>query len=152
MHRDGSPARLSCPYESSRSHNAPQRQDQFVATFLCTWFVTCSSGEAVCRPGRSKGSQARALLAQCSCRSAGVLPTHDPLNLSCMVDSAYSMADWSVQPSTTPVAPRRRRSPSPQRRPQAGSHDADLENETSAALAALDSMYTALSSLGFQQV
>ena len=74
-----------------------------------------------------------------------------PLDLSCMVDSAYSMADWSVKPASTATATASYGS--------AGSRDAQParqksgeERDTSATLAALDSMYTALSSLGFQQV
>lgn len=64
-----------------------------------------------------------------------------------MVDSAYSQADWSVNPSSLATASYASASPS-----QPGPRAADLERDNSATLAALDSMYTALSSLGFQQV
>ena len=63
-----------------------------------------------------------------------------------MVDSAYSMADWSMNPSSLATASHGSVSPAPP------ATSRDVENDTSAALAALDSMYTALSTLGFQQV
>ena len=83
-----------------------------------------------------------------------------------MVDSAYSMADWSMNPSSLATASYNsvasrdapsgnvggggsgsRASNTVSRGPAR-----EQEDSTSATLAALDSMYTALSSLGFQQV
>jgi hypothetical protein len=73
-------------------------------------------------------------------------PVHNPLDLSCMVDSAYSMADWSMNPSSLAKTSYASASPS-----MIGGQR-ELERDNSATIAALDSMYTALSSLGFQQV
>lgn len=75
-----------------------------------------------------------------------------PLDLSCMVDSAYSMADWSVKPTSTVATASYGSAGSRDTQPVAKARPADAERDTSATLAALDSMYTALSSLGFQQV
>jgi hypothetical protein len=75
----------------------------------------------------------------------------DQLDLASMVDCAYSMADWSTNQSATasasfPSTVRSVHCPTPS---ATGPEQVD---STAADLAALDSMYTALSSLGFQQV
>lgn len=86
-------------------------------------------------------------------------PLQNPMDLSCMVDSAYSMADWSMNPSSLATASYNsaasRDAPFGNARnghtdSVAGAREAD--DSTTATLAALDSMYTALSALGFQQV
>jgi hypothetical protein len=74
-----------------------------------------------------------------------------PMDMSCMVDNAYSAASWTMQSG----------SPSPS--PNDGTlaqHDPDqavgqhkpCTTSIEQDLAALDSMYTALASLGFQAV
>lgn len=64
-----------------------------------------------------------------------------------MVDRAYSMAEWSMNGSAPSASPERRG-------PGAGTlgHEVDAQETTAADLAALDSMYTALSSFGLNQV
>jgi hypothetical protein len=70
------------------------------------------------------------------------------MDLACMVDSAYSQANWSMaRGSLATTASYASASPSV---PASGPQESDQEG--SATLAALDSLYTALSSLGFQQV
>jgi hypothetical protein len=84
----------------------------------------------------------------------------DQLDLSCLVDCAYSMANWSMNHSTSkstslasPVRPTVSHG-------GAAARDSDLSPElpefsgelTAADLAALDSMYTALSTFGVPHV
>lgn len=75
----------------------------------------------------------------------------DQLDLSCMVDRAYSMAEWSMNGQSVASGPNASPNPSA---PGAtlSSTDAEGYDSTAADLAALDSMYTALSSFGLGQV
>jgi hypothetical protein len=80
-------------------------------------------------------------------RTGNTPPLHDHMDLASMVDSAYSQADWSMAPSSLATASFASASPSV---PASGTRE--LDQEGSAALAAFDSLYTALSSIGFQPV
>jgi hypothetical protein len=73
----------------------------------------------------------------------------DQLDLSAMVDCAYSMADWSTNQSSAPFpALTQGRT----MHSTTSGRERDSQRAVAANLAALDSVYAALSSLGFQQV
>ena len=103
----------------------------------------------------------RQLSRQWSCKPEHVVPKlragaragdytpvqQDQMDLASMVDCAFSMADWSTNHGATPSASYA----SPRSVPTSSPATAlDAVDSTTAELRALDSMYTALSSLGLQ--
>lgn len=83
----------------------------------------------------------------CACAGEYTPVQQDQMDLASMVDCAFSMADWSTNHGATPSASYASPRSGPGSSPAAG---LDAVDSTAAELRALDSMYTALSSLGFQ--